>query len=529
MSSDNSSVRPLAPNRGTFLKHDGPAGLVVFLVALPLCLGVAHASGAPLFAGIVAGIVGGCLISMLSDSQISVSGPAAGLLAIVATAIQTLGSYPTFLAAVVICGVIQIVLGVVRAGAIGDYVPNCVIKGMLAGIGLVIILKQIPHALGQDLDWMGDLSFLEAGKTNTLSDIFAAAAHFLGGPVVISVLSLVILVGWEKLAVGGSRFFTVVPGALVVVALGIIVNQMFQVLAPGLYISDPQHLVDLPVAESWPDLISQFTLPDFSRVSDSSLWSIGLALAIVASIETLLSLEAADRIDPYRRISSPSRELWAQGIGNMVSGFLGGLPVTAVVLRTSANVHAGGRTWMAAFVHGLLLLASVLLIPQLLNRTPLACLAVILIMVGYKLTKPDVYQSVYRLGSDQFIPFLVTVMAIVFTDLLKGVLIGLVCGLFFVLRSNHHDAITVVSKGKTYLIRFNKDATFINKNELRTKLRAIEAGADVLIDGTQARYIDRDIVEVVVDFQKMARHRGITVALKHFAGNTLGPDRSHGG
>jgi MFS superfamily sulfate permease-like transporter len=529
MMSDNSSVRPLAPNLNNFLKHDGPAGLVVFLVALPLCLGVAHASGAPLFAGMIAGIVGGCLIAMLSSSQVSVSGPAAGLLAIVATAIQTLGSYQAFLAAVVICGVVQIMLGVVRAGAIGDYVPNSVIKGMLAGIGLVIILKQIPHALGQDLDWIGDMSFLEAGDTNTLSAIFAAAAHFLGGPVVISVLSLVIFVGWEKAAAGGSRFFKVVPSALAVVVLGISVNHVFQLLAPGLYISDPQHLVDLPVAQSWADLASQFTFPDFSRFSDPSLWTVGLTLAIVASIETLLSLEAADRIDPYRRISSPNRELWAQGVGNAVSGFLGGLPVTSVVLRTSANVYAGARTWMAAFVHGVLLMAAVFLIPQLLNRTPLACLAVILIMVGYKLTTPDLYQSVYRLGMNQFIPFLVTVMAIVFIDLLKGVLIGIVCGLFFVLRSNHHDAITVVSKGKAYLIRFNKDATFINKNELRTKLRALEGGAEVLIDGTKALYIDRDILEVVEDFQKMASHQGITVELKHFKGKTFGPERQHHG
>ena len=529
MSSNHSSVRPLAPNQSNVLKHDGPAGLVVFLVALPLCLGVAHASGAPLFAGIIAGIVGGCLISLLSGSQISVSGPAAGLLAIVATAIQTLGSYQAFLAAVVLCGVIQVVLGVVRAGAIGDYVPNSVIKGMLAGIGLVIILKQIPHALGQDLDWIGDMSFLESGNTNTLLDIFTAASHFLGGPVVISVLSLAILVGWEKIAARGSRFFKIVPGALVVVALGIIVNQVFQVLAPGLYISDPQHLVDLPVAQSWGDLTNLFTFPDFSGFLDPNLWTIALTLAIVASIESLLSLEAADRIDPYRRISPPSRELWAQGVGNVVSGFLGGVPVTAVVLRTSANVSAGGRTWVAAFVHGILLLVSVLLIPQLLNRTPLACLAAILIMVGYKLTKPDVYQSVYRLGMSQFIPFLVTVLAIVFTDLLKGVLIGLVCGLFFVLRSNHHDAVTVVRRGNAYLVRFNKDTTFINKNELRTELRAIEEGAEVLIDGTKALYIDRDIVEIVEDFQKLASHQGITVELKHVAGKTLRSEREHRG
>jgi MFS superfamily sulfate permease-like transporter len=529
MSSNNPSVRPHAPNLSNFRKHDGPAGLVVFLIALPLCLGVAHASGAPLFAGIIAGIVGGCLISILSDSQVSVSGPATGLAVIVATAIQTLGSYETFLAAVVICGVIQIVLGVVRAGAIGDYVPNSVIKGMLAGIGLVIILKMIPHALGDELDWIGDMSFLEAGDTNTLLEIFSAAAQFLWGPVVISLLSLVILIGWDKVAVGGSRFFKIVPSALVVVVLGIICNQIFQVFAPGLYISDPEHLVTLPVAQSLPDLLNQFTFPDFSRLSDPSLWTVGLTLAIVASIETLLSLEAADRIDPYSRISSPSRELWAQGVGNMISGLVGGLPVTSVVLRTTANVYAGGRTWVAAFVHGLLLLATVFLIPQLLSLTPLACLAAILIVVGYKLTKPELYQSMYRLGSDQFIPFLLTVTAIVFTDLLKGVLIGLVCGLFFVIRSNHHAAFTVVRRGKAYLIRLNKDATFINKNELRTKLRAIEGGADVLIDGTKALYIDRDILEVVEDFRKMASHQAIEVELKHFAGKTPRPEREHDG
>ena len=519
----------LTPSKINSLNQDGPAGLVVFLVALPLCLGVAHASGAPLLAGIIAGVIGGSLISLLSSSQVSVSGPAAGLIAIVATAIQTLGSYQTFLAAVVLCGAIQILLGIVRAGAIGEYVPNSVIKGMLAGIGLVIILKQIPHALGQDLDWMGDMSFLETGNTNTLSDILTAASHFLGGPAVISTLSLAVLIGWEKVAAGGSRFFKLVPGALVVVALGVIVNQAFQVLAPGLYISEPQHLVNLPVSQSWADLINLFTFPDFSGFLDSNLWSIGLTLAVVASIESLLSLEAADRIDPYKRISSPSRELWAQGVGNMVSGFIGGLPVTSVVLRTSANVSAGGRTWMASCIHGVLLLISVLLIPQWLNYTPLACLAAILIMVGYKLTKPDVYQSVFRLGMSQFIPFLVTVLAIVFTDLLKGVLIGLVCGLFFVLRSNHHKAVTVVRKGNAYLIRFNKDTTFINKNELRTKLRAIEEGADVLIDGTKALYIDRDIVEVVEDFQKMASHQDITVELKQFTGKTLRPERElHG-
>lgn len=287
---------------------------------------------------------------------------------------------------------------------------------------------------------------------------------------------MIILVGWENLASGAARFFTVVPGSVVVVALGIALNQVFRLVAPTLYISEPQHLVDLPVPQSFVDLVSQFSVPNFAVVADPGFWGISLTLAIVASLESLLSLEAADRIDPYKRISPPSRELWAQGAGNVVSGFLGGLPITSVVLRTSANVQAGGRTWKAAFVHGALLLASALLIPQLLNQIPLASLAAILIMVGYKLTKPSVYQSVYRMGMTQFIPFFVTVMAIVFTDLLKGVVLGLVCGLFFVLRSNHRDAVTVVSRDNAHLIRLNKEATFLNKNELRTKLRAIERG-----------------------------------------------------
>jgi MFS superfamily sulfate permease-like transporter len=517
-------MSPLTPTRSHFLEQDGPAGFVVFLVALPLCLGIAHASGAPLFAGIIGGIVGGCLISLLSNSQVSVSGPASGLVVIVVAAMETLGSYQTFLAAVVMCGVVQIALGLGGAGAIGNYVPNSVIKGMLAGIGLVLILKQIPHAVGNDLDWLGDLSFLEPGDMNTLSAIFSDAAPVLGGPIVISILSLVLLIAWEKAASKSLRLFILVPGSVVVVALGIILNEGFRVFAPGLYISNPEHLVNLPVPKSLPDLASQFTFPDFSKIANQNFWSISLTLAIVASIESLLSLEAADRIDPYRRISSPNRELWAQGTGNVVSGLCGGLPLTSVVLRTSANVNAGGRTWMASFVHGSLLLVSACLIPQLLNQIPLASLAAILIMVGYKLTNPNLYRSVYQLGMTQFIPFLGTVLAILFTDLLKGVLLGIAFGLIFVLRSNHRDAVTVVTRDNAYLIRLNKDATFLNKNELRTKLRTIEEGADVLIDGTKASYIDRDILEVVGDFRKLADHQGITVELKHVEGKTLGPE-----
>ena len=513
----------MATGRDTLLKNDLPAGLVVFLVALPLCLGVALASNAPLLSGIISGLVGGCVIAVLSDSQVSVSGPAAGLAVIVAASIQSLGSYQAFLAAAVLAGLAQIALGLLRAGAIGDYVPNSVIKGMLAGIGLNIILKQIPHALGHDLDWIGDLSFAELDGENTFSSIASAARAMAGGPVVISACSLVVLIAWDKLASAGPRLFKIVPGPLVVVVLGIVMNLVFRSFAPGLYISDVTHLVSLP-SGSFRELLGELSFPDFSVLSSSHAWTVAFTIAAVASVETLLSLEAADRIDPFRRISSPNRELWVQGVGNVVSGMLGGLPVTSVVLRTSANVAAGGRTWKASFVHGLLLLGAVSLLAGVLNLIPLACLAAVLIMVGYKLTKVSLYRSTYRLGLDQFIPLVVTVLAILLTDLLEGVIIGLACGLFFVIRSNHHKAATVVSKDSAYLVRFNKDVTFVNKNELRYKLRAIPDGSDVLIDATKASYVDRDIAELVADFQTLAVHKGITVELKQFDGKTPGPE-----
>ncbi len=505
-------------SRNSILKNDLPAGLVVFLVALPLCLGVALASNTPLLAGIIAGVVGGCVISVLSDSAISVSGPAAGLAVIVATSIHTLGSYPAFLAAVVVAGIMQVALGLLRAGAVGDYVPNSVLKGMLAGIGLVIILKQIPHALGYDLDAIGDMSFSESGS-NTFQTILSALAGLLKGPLVISLCSIGLLIIWEKLAKGGMRLFQLVPGPLIVVFLGILMNLGFSKFAPGLCISNPQHLVSLP-AGTFQDLLKELAFPDFTAVLNPGLWKVAGTIAIVASIETLLSLEAADRIDPFRRISSPNRELWAQGVGNVVSGMIGGLPITSVVLRTSANVNAGGRTWVASFAHGVLLLLAVSLIPGFLNLAPLSCLAAILIMVGYKLTKPDLYRANFKLGMVQFVPLVVTVLAIVFTDLLKGVLIGLVCGLFFVVRSNHHEAATIVSRGNAYLIRFNKDVTFVNKNELKRKLRTIEDNSQVLFDGTRALYIDRDIVDMVEDFRKLAVHKNISVEIKQFGGKT---------
>lgn len=508
-----SQAAVLETGSGNLFRYDGPAGTVVFLVALPLCLGIALASSAPLFSGIIAGIVGGLVVSVLSGSQVSVSGPAAGLAVIVATGISTLGSFQAFLTALVIAGAMQFLLGLLRAGVIAEYVPNSVIKGMLAAIGVLIILKQIPHALGRDKGWEGDLSFFALGGDNALTDIAASVLSASPGAVAISIVSLGVLMGWDKLA-KGHRFFKLVPGALGTVLLGIAMNQAFGYLIPSWKLTDPQHMVSLPVAESLGGFFANFMLPDFSIITNQAVWAVGATVAIVASLETLLSLEAADRLDPYKRTSPPNRELMAQGVGNLISGLIGGLPITSVVVRTSANIYAGGRTRQSAFIHGLLLFASTLLIPSLLNLTPLVSLAVVLLAVGYKLTNVDLYRRMYSDGWRQFLPFIITVLGVVFTDLLLGVVIGMVAGLLFIIHENHHEAISVVSQDNMYLMRFNKDMTFVNKSELRSKLRDLPGGASVLIDGSKALYIDHDIYEALEDFKQLAPYKNIKVELK---------------
>ena len=506
----------LDPSQGNFFRYDGPAGTVVFLVALPLCLGIALASGAPLFSGIVAGMVGGIVVSFLSASQVSVSGPAAGLSVIVATAIVSLGSFPAFLTAVVFAGLLQVLMGVLRLGLIAEYVPNSVIKGMLAAIGIVIMLKQIPHALGRDQDFIGDFAFLEKSGFNTLTDILAAVAAPHLGATLVALVSLALMVFWERVQPRQSGILRLLPGPLLAVGLGLGLNALFRSLGSPLAITEADHLVTLPVAGSPRDFWQLLTHPDFSRATDPNVWVVAATLAVVASIETLLSIEAADRLDPYRRITPTNRELLAQGAGNILSGLLGGLPMTSVVVRTSANVFAGARTWVSSFIHGWLLLLSVLFLPKVLNQIPLACLAAVLIQVGYKLAKPSLIRSMYARGWSQFLPFVTTVTAIVFTDLLKGVLVGFLVGIFFVLRANHHEALTVVHQDRYYLVRFNKDASFVNKNELRSRLRAIPENSHVIIDATRALYIDQDIREAVEDFMTLAPYRGISVELRNF-------------
>jgi len=527
VSLDKPGAQALDVTPGNFLRNDGPAGTVVFLVALPLCLGIALGSGAPLFAGIIAGIVGGMVVSVFSGSEVSVSGPAAGLAVIVLAAIHSIGSFEAFLVAVVLSGVLQFVFGVLRFGVVADYVPNSVIKGMLAAIGVLIVLKQIPHALGRDVDYNGDLRFLEVGGNNTLSDIAAAVASAAIGAVIIFIVGLALLLVWEKFA-RKWRAFELVPGPLAVVAAGIGLNRLLGQVAPALQLVSADHLVNLPVPASLADFLHQFTLPNFDAIGNKSVWTAALTIAVVGSLETLLSLEAADRLDPYKRISSSNRELFAQGIGNVVSGMIGGLPVTSVVVRSAANAGAGARSWRSAFIHGLLLLVSVILLPRVLILTPLASLATILIAVGFKLTKPSLYRTVYSQGWDQFIPFVTTVIVVVFTDLLTGVLVGLACGVFFVILTNHHERITVVSQDSNYLFRFTKDASFVNKNELRRKLRALPNDSHLVIDATQALFIDHDIREIVDDFRQLAPHKNIQVELKQWesyqrrAGGELG-------
>ncbi|TAE23577.1 MAG: SulP family inorganic anion transporter [Candidatus Kapaibacterium sp.] len=517
----------LSPQRN--LQSDLPAGLVVFLVALPLCLGIALASGAPLIGGVISGIIGGIVVAFVSGSELSVSGPAAGLTVIVAAAITSLGSYQNFLTAVVLSGALQLVFSIMRAGILGDYVPSSVIRGMLSAIGVVIILKQIPHALGRDTDFEGDFSFLEpSGHTNTITEIMRSVASANPEALIITGLSLAILLLWERPRVQSIRVLKMIPAPLLVVVLGIVLNESFRAVFSNFYLrAEDGHLVQLPLVQNPRLLLAQLHFPNFAALLEPAVYTTALTLAIVASLETLLSLEAVDKLDPYKRISDANKELRAQGIGNIISGMLGGLPMTSVIVRSSANVYAGGRTRMAAVFHGVLLLVSVVFLASVLNLIPLASLASILIVVGYKLTPPKLYRQMYAAGREQFFPFIVTVVAIVFTDLLTGIAIGLCLGMFFVIRSNHQLAVTLVNIDNYYLLRFTKDMTFINKNELKAKLRRIPSDTYLLIDGSKARFIDADIYGTIAEFAEAASFKNIQIEYKSFEAKIINVSGGH--
>ncbi len=500
-----------------FLKFDLPAGLVVFFIALPLCLGIALASGAPLISGIVAGAVGGLVISWLSGSQVSVSGPAAGLTVIVIDAIQRLGSFDKFLSAVILAGGLQIIFGVCRLGFVANYVPISVIEGMMAAIGIVIILKQIPHALGRDLEFEGVFSFSGASGTgNTIDQVLNSLFDFTPGALIIAVCCLIILNSWDFVARKIHRALWSIPASLVAVVAGVLINKLFMIYFPETALQPGQgHLVELPLISVEEGIFSILPHPNFASMWDIDTWQVAFTLAIVASIESLLSLEAADKLDPQRRISNTNRELMAQGIGNIVSASLGGLPVTSVVLRSSANIYAGARTWFSSFTHGVFLLSALLLIPTLLNQVPLASLAAILLVIGYKLCHFNHFRTTYRLGYVQFIPFVITILAIVFSDLLTGVMLGIAVGTFFVLRSTHQAVFTLVSDAGYYLLRFNKDVSFIHKAELKDKLASVPNGASLILDGTKALNIDHDIKDILNDFRRAAKFKHIRVELRH--------------
>ncbi len=478
------------------LKYDFPASIVVFLVALPLCLGIAMASGAPLFAGILTGIIGGTVVASLSGSPLSVSGPAAGLTVIVLGAIQQLGAYETFLLAVFIAGIFQLLLGILKAGMIGNYFPSSVILGMLAAIGITIILKQLPLAVG---------------LTETeITDITQVAGAINWGATIICLLSLALLIFWPSI-----KGLNKIPAPLMVVLIGVGLGYFFQGSSFALASA---HFVAIPAVTSFAEFTGLFIFPDFSQIINREVWVVAFTIAIIASLETLLSIEAIDKLDPFKRNSPTNRELVAQGIGNMTSGFLGGLPMTSVIVRSSANANAGGRTRQSAILHGIWLLLALLAIPTAINLIPLACLAAILLHTGYKLAKPALFKQMRAKGLDQFVPFTLTIAAVVFTDLLTGVGIGILIATFYILKANMQNAykfnILGDSNNKAVLV-LAEEVSFLNKVPIQQKLYSLpKSVVSVTIDGKNSKFIDKDVIEVIKGFEQNARSKGIDIELQ---------------
>ena len=496
------------------LKTDLPSGLVVFLVALPLCLGIALASGAPFFSGIISGIVGGIVIGCLSNSHLSVSGPAAGLAALVLGAITAIGDFRLFLCAVLIAGILQLLMGIAKLGGIANYIPSSVIKGMLTSIGILIIAKQIPHAFGYDKDEKGNITELLPYGSENMNEFLQPLHHIEVGVTIICAISILIMIFWEKPAI--KKKFPFIPGALVAVIVAILINQLWISTGSKLAIEN-EHLVQIKAASSASEFLGFFTFPDFAGFLDSKIIIYGFAIAIIASLESLLSIEAIDNLDPERRVTNTNRELFAQGIGNSVAGLIGGLPITSVIVRSSANVNAGAKSKSSAIFHGLLLLVSVILIPTLLNKIPLSALAAILLLTGYKLAKPKVFTQTIKNGKYQFIPFLVTVIVIIAIDLFavipavsgKGLLIGVIAGIvaasgailygnlknsYFFHKEKHHE-------GDIINIHLSEEVSFLNKAAIRETLDQLPAASTVVIDASNTTYIDFDVLELIKEFR----------------------------
>lgn len=510
---------PSAGTFGTTFPRDLLAGTVVFLVALPLCLGVALASGAPLISGLVAGITGGLVVAFLSGSHTSVSGPAAGLTAIVATQIDKLGSFEAFLPAVILAGAIQIGLGLLRAGSIASFFPSSVIKGLLAAIGVILILKQIPHVVGHDPDPVGEMAFEQPDGKNTFSELIASAFDIQMGAALVGLACVALLIVWDKIP---ALKKSPVPGALVAVLLGVGVNQFF-IRSGSSWVIESSHLVQMPVAENPGAVFDILPNANWKMMVNPRVYLAALTIAVVASLETLLNLEAVDRIDPLQRESPPNRELVAQGAGNIVSGFLGGLPVTSVIVRSSVNINSGGQTRFSAVFHGVLLLLALLFIPTLINQIPLASLAAILIVTGIKLASPSLVKTMWQGGKSQFFPFVFTVVPIVLLDLLTGIMIGLGVSIIFILQSNFRRPLRRVlehhASGDVMRIQLANQVSFLNRAALEKSLNQVPSGGHVLLDARATDYVDPDILDLIEDFRaKTAPARKIKLSLVGFKG-----------
>ncbi|MFT5256438.1 MAG: MFS superfamily sulfate permease-like transporter [Arenicella sp.] len=498
------------------IKNDLPASVVVFFVALPLCLGIALASGAPLFSGLIAGIIGGIVVGGLSGSKIGVSGPAAGLAAIVLTAIGTLGGYENFLVAVVLGGIIQLIFGFLKAGIIGYYFPSSVIKGMLTGIGIIIILKQIPHFFGYNASPEGDFSFFQADGQNTFSGILKTTENISLGATIVGFIGLGILILWSNVLSKKGKLFQIIQGPLVAVVIGIV--YYFVTNDSSKYGISASNMVSVPVPDSFNSFLGQFSFPNFNALANPQVWVTGFTIALVASLETLLCVEATDKLDPHKNVTPTNKELLAQGTGNIISGLIGGLPITQVIVRSSANIQSGGRTKLVAIIHGLLLLISVILIPTLLNKIPLSVLAAILLVVGYKLAKPAVFKEMVQLGWKQWIPFTVTVVGIIFTDLLIGIGLGLVVGVIVILiksfQNSHFLHIEDKSNGKHRIkMTLAEEVTFFNKGAILKELDSLPRDTFLEIDVRKTRFLDYDIIEILQDFALKAKERAIDIQL----------------
>lgn len=524
------------------LKHDFPASIVVFLVAIPLCLGIALASGAPLFSGVVAGIVGGIIVGALSGSSLGVSGPAAGLAVLVFEGIRELGTdangnfdmqagFEAFLVAGLLAGIIQLILGFAKAGIIGYFFPSSVIRGMLAGIGVTLILKQIPHALGYDKNPEGAWDFYQVDGHNTLSEIIYSIQNLSPGAVIITLVSLAILLGWQRPFIQKNKILALIPGPLLAVVVGVLINEWYKLGMPTWYLGNESdvlesgqkvynnHLVKIDPADPDKPYFGLLVFPDFSVLSNARVYVIGITMAIVASLETLLSVEATDKLDPYKRTTPTNRELLAQGTGNVVSSLIGGLPVTQVIVRSTANVSSGGKTKMSAILHGIIMLVFVLLLPNILNMIPLSCLAAILLTVGYKLASVKLFKSIYINGKSQFIPFVVTILMIVFTNLLYGIVAGLVVAIAFILKRSYNTAVGTKTKesddnGKHIVrIEMGEIVSFFNKGNLHKQLDEVENGSKVILDCTKTQTIDYDIKDIINDFKDNAKTRDIEIEI----------------